>query len=252
MGNKRILPPVLVLALFLLIWQAAVALFQVDAYLLPSPIAIAKQIYDEHEQLLRHLLATLGMTLLGFGAGALLGFVLAGLLHLIPGAKAGFYPLLVLTQNVPLMALGPLLVLWFGFGTLPRVILITLVTFFPVAVAMLTGLMQSDEKLVNYLRMIGASKRKLFWRLELPSSVPHLFSGLKIAASYSVITAIYAESIGSSKGLGYYILLAQRGFETANVFAAIALIVLLSLVMFGAIALAEHLYNRGKVKGETS
>ena len=188
---------------------------------------------------------TLRITLLGFGAGALLGFLIAALLHVIPWAKSGFYPLLVLSQNVPIMAIGPLLVLWFGFGMLPRVILIALVTFFPVAVAMMTGLSKSDGRLFEYMRMIGASPNQLFWRLELPGAMPHLFSGLKIAASYSVISAIYAEAIGSDSGLGYFILIAQHGFETVKVFAAIAVIVLLSLALFGVIALAERLFVRG-------
>lgn len=245
-NRNRILPPVIVLALFLILWQAAVRIFDIDAYVLPSPASIVKQGFDDWSSLLHHMKATLGITLLGFGIGAVLGFLLAALLHVIPGAKSGFYPILVLTQNVPLMALGPLLVIWFGFGLLPRVVLITLVTFFPVVVAMLTGLTQCDPKLMNYMRMIGAKRGHLFWRLELPSSVPHLFSGLKIAASYSVISAIYAESIGSNKGLGYYILLKQRGFETAKVFAAVAVIVLMSLILFGTITLLERLFVRGE------
>ncbi|MBM7564542.1 ABC transporter permease [Paenibacillus sacheonensis] len=247
MGSKRtgLLPPVIVLAAVLLLWQAAVWLLNTDAYILPSPTAIAKQAYDSAPQLAHHMRSTLVMTLIGFVVGASLGFLIAALLHVIPWVKSGFYPLLVLSQNVPIMALGPLLVLWFGFGMLPRVILITLVTFFPVAVAMMTGLSKSDGGLYNYMRMIGATQSQLFWRMELPGSMPHLFSGLKIAASYSVISAIYAESIGSDSGLGYFILLAQHGFETAKVFAAIAVIVLLSLALFGVIALAERMFVRG-------
>ncbi|MBW7460834.1 ABC transporter permease subunit, partial [Paenibacillus sepulcri] len=155
------------------------------------------------------------------------------------------YPLLVLTQNVPVIALGSLLVVWFGFGILPRLILIMLVCFFPVVVAMLTGLTQSDPKLVDYMKMIGASKSQLFWRLELPNAVSYLFSGLKIAASYSVISAIYAESIGGSEGLGNFMLVSQRGWQTANVFSAIAIIVVLSLILFGIISLAEQILVRG-------
>lgn len=254
MDNKRtrLLPPVIVLAAFLLLWQGAVWLLNTDAYILPSPSAIAKQAYDSGPDLAHHMRATLSITLLGFGIGAVIGFAIAALLHVIPWAKSGFYPLLVLSQNVPVMALGPLLVLWFGFGLLPRVILITLVTFFPVAVAMMTGLSKSDGSLRNYMRMIGASKSQLFWRLELPGSLPHLFSGLKIAASYSVISAIYAESIGSDSGLGYFILLARHGFETAKIFAAIAVIVLLSLALFGVIALAERLLVRGAASASAS
>ncbi|BBH20938.1 ABC transporter permease [Paenibacillus baekrokdamisoli] len=248
MGNniRKIWPPVAVMLFLLLSWQAVVVVFDIRPFVLPSPYVIMMQAITDASPLLDHTLATLGVTLLGFTAGAAAGFVLAALLHLIPGAKSGFYPLLVLTQNVPIMALGPLLVLWFGFGILPRVILIIIVCFFPIAVAMLTGLMQSDPKLVTYMRMIGATKRQQFWRLELPNSIPYLFSGLKIAASYSVISAIYAESIGASKGLGYYMLLSRNGFETAKIFCAIAIIIFISLIIFGAISLAERLFLRGR------
>ena len=130
--------------------------------------------------------------------------------------------------------------------------LVMLVCFFPIAVAMLTGLTQSDPKLIEYMKMIGASKRQQFWRLELPNAMPYLFSGLKIAASYSVISAIYAESIGGSKGLGNYMEVSQRGCQTANVFSAIAIIVILSLLLFGLINLAERLLVRDRAmdKGE--
>ncbi|MFC0335551.1 ABC transporter permease [Paenibacillus sepulcri] len=238
-------PPVIVLAVFIVLWQAAVAVFDIEPYILPSPLAIASNTVSEAPRLFHHTLSTLGVTLLGFTAGTAAGFVLAALLHLIPGAKAGFYPLLVLTQNVPVIALGSLLVVWFGFGILPRLILIMLVCFFPVVVAMLTGLTQSDPKLVDYMKMIGASKSQLFWRLELPNAVSYLFSGLKIAASYSVISAIYAESIGGSEGLGNFMLVSQRGWQTANVFSAIAIIVVLSLILFGIISLAEQILVRG-------
>ncbi len=240
------------MAVLVLIWQAVVVLFGTPEYILPSPLVILVQAIQDAPQLLDHTLSTLGITLLGFTAGTAAGFVLAAFLHLIPRAKSGLYPLLVLTQNVPIMALAPLLVIWLGFGILPRVILIIIVCFFPIAVAMLTGLTQSDPKLITYFKMIGASKRQQFWRLELPGSMPYLFSGLKMAASYSIISAIYAEATGASKGLGYYMELSKNGFKTANVFAAIAIIVMLSLLFFGLINLAERLLLRGRTidKGE--
>ena len=247
---RKWLPPFLVFAVFLMVWQAAVDLFHIDEYILPSPLVIARNTLAVAPRLLEHTQETLTITLIGFAAGAAAGFVLAALLHLLPGARAGLYPLLVLTQNVPLMALGPLLVLWFSFGMLPRVLLIMLVCFFPVAVAMLTGLTQTERALMNYMRMIGASRRTLFLRLELPCAVPYLFSGLKIAASYSVISAIYAEAIGGSKGLGSFMLISQHGFETSNVFSAIAVIVLLSFALFGFIAAAERLCLRGRQGNE--
>jgi ABC-type nitrate/sulfonate/bicarbonate transport system permease component len=247
-GNalRRWGPPAIVLALFIAAWQAAVTLLDIPDYELPAPLDIAANTIAEAPRLLEHLRSTVSTTLLGFAAGAAAGFLLAALLHLLPGARAGLYPLLVLSQNVPVMALGPLLVIWFGFGMVPRVLLVILVCFFPVVVAMLSGLTQTDRGLMNYMKMIGASRRQLFLRLELPASLPYLFSGLKLAASYSVISAIYAEAIGGSKGLGSYMLLSQRGFELTNEFSAIAVVILLSLLMFAVIAAAEKLVLRGR------
>ncbi|MFD0711205.1 ABC transporter permease [Paenibacillus sp. GCM10027626] len=258
MGNKRsvlskVWPPAAVLASLILIWQAAVAFFRLDPWLLPAPSAIAKEFLAVAPRLYDHASTTISLTLLGFAAGSAAGFVLAALLHMIPGAKAGFYPLLVLTQNVPVFVLIELFVIWFGFGLLPKVLLLMLVCFFPVAVAMLTGLTQADPKLVMYMKMIGATRKQMFWRLELPNAISYLFSGLKIAATYSVISAIYVDTIGSGKGLGAFIRLASKGFQTSRVFVGIVTIVAMSLLLFGLIAILERLFVRWrapKLEGE--
>ncbi|MFB9329639.1 ABC transporter permease [Paenibacillus aurantiacus] len=256
MGNSRGLrklgPPVACLLGFLVLWQAAVALFAIEEWILPSPLAVFHEMGAEWPRLMGHAAATIRLTLIGFAAGTAAGLALAALLHLIPGARAGLYPLLVLTQNVPVIVLGDLLVIWFGFGVLPKLILLLLVCFFPVSVSMLTGLQQADPKLMHYMRMIGASKQQIFWKLELPGALGHLFAGLKIAASYSVIGAIYAEALGSNEGLGYYIRLSSRGWETSRVFGGILLIVLFSLLLFGAIALIERYAVRWKVRKEVN
>ncbi|MCQ6557979.1 ABC transporter permease [Paenibacillus mendelii] len=255
MGNRRWFslrkagPPVVVLASLIVIWQAAVRLMGVEEYILPSPLDIAREFVSVAPRLFEHASATLGITLLGFAAGSAAGLLLAALLHLVPWVKAGFYPLLVLTQNVPVFVLINLFVIWFGFGMLPRLLLLMLVCFFPVAVAMLTGLTQADPKLVNYMKMIGATKGQLFWRLELPGSISYLFSGLKIAASYSVISAIYAEST-ADKGLGKFIQLASNGWQTSRVFVGIVTIIAISLLLFGLITAAERMMIRWRVRSE--
>jgi len=201
-------------------------------------------------RLLNHTLATLRLTIIGFGAGAAAGIAVASVLHLIPGAKSGFYPLLVLSQNVPTIVLYPLLMIWLGLGFLPKLILMMLVCFFPVAVAMLTGLAQADPRLQNYMAMIGADKWQVFRRLELPGAVPYLFSGLKIAAAYSVTGVIVAEWLGANEGIGYFIKLSYSGFMVTRVFAGVAVIVLLSMVMFGLIVLAERWFIRWQPRKE--
>lgn len=168
------------------------------------------------------------------------------LLHLLPWARRAFYPLIILSQNVPSIALGPLLIIWFGFGLLPKIVLITLVCFFPVAVAAMGGLAQSDQVMMNYMKMAGASKWQIFTKLELPSSIPALFSGVKISATYAVMGAVVAEWIGADKGIGYYMLLQKSAYRTDRMFVAIVIIVLLSLVLFAIIALLEKWLVRWK------
>lgn len=257
MGNKtipwsKIGPPVGVIAVLLAVWQAAVTISGTREFVLPSPLRIVAEGVKVWPRLLEHMLATISLVLPGFFGGIAAGFVLAAIIHFIPGAKSGLYPLLVLSQNVPVIAVGPLLTLWLGYGLVPKLILVWLVCFFPVSVALLSGLNDIDPKLRNYMEMIGTSKWTLFWRLELPHAIAHLFSGLKIAASYSVLTAVVAEWIGSEKGLGYFMMLSSSGFQTARVFAAVVLIVILSLIMFGLVVLAERIFVRWKParKGE--
>ena len=195
-------PPALVMAAFLLVWEAAVRLSGVEPWLLPGPSLIWHDAWRALPRLTEHTVATLQLTLLGFAGGTAAGFALAALLHLLPLVRSGVYPILVLSQNVPIIAIGPLLVVWFGFGLLPKLLLVILVCFFPVCVAMLSGLQGTDPALERYMRMIGAGRWQRFISLELPGSITHLFSGLKIAASYSVTSAVVAEWIGSSRGLG--------------------------------------------------
>ncbi|SDT44332.1 ABC-type nitrate/sulfonate/bicarbonate transport system, permease component [Paenibacillaceae bacterium GAS479] len=247
---RAVWPPLLVLAALLLVWEAAVRLSSVEAWLVPAPSAIVQDAWDARERLAEHTVATLRLTLFGFAGGTAAGFGLAALLHLLPFVRSGVYPLLVLSQNVPLIALGPLLVVWFGFGLLPKLLLVMLVCFFPVCVAMLGGLRGGDPALERYMRMIGAGRWRRFISLELPGSITHLFSGLKLAASYSVTGAVVAEWIGSEKGLGIFMLLSSKGFKTSLVFAGVAIVVTLSLLLFAAVTGAERLTVRWRPRKE--
>ncbi|WP_018759241.1 ABC transporter permease [Paenibacillus terrigena] len=243
-------PPVAVLFSFLVIWQLAVTWGHIEEFLLPSPLRILEVFTqaDVRARLWMHAASTIRITLLGLGSGIGLGIVLAVLLHVIPFLRSGIYPLLILTQNVPIVATGPLLIIWLGYGIAPKVVLIMLVCFFPVVVSTLTGLSQPDPQYLNYMQMIGATKRQLLWKLELPNALPYLFSGMKLAASYSVITAVAAEWLGSKEGLGTYIKLSANGFMTAQVFATIVVIVAVSLGLFGIFALLAKWAVRWNIK----
>ncbi|MGO4543803.1 ABC transporter permease [Paenibacillus sp. 2TAB23] len=255
MGNKKsawskLWPPAALLIMLLAGWQAASWLELFDEWLIPSPVSIVNEAIQIWPRLMEHTEATVQLTLIGFVGGSAVGFVLAALLHLIPGVRTAVYPLLVLSQNIPVIAIAPILTMLLGYGLLPKALLVIMVCFFPITVAMLDGLMNTDAQLRNYLQMIGISRLQLFWKLELPHAVVHLFSGLKIAASYSVLSAVVAEWLGTNKGLGAFMLISSKGFMPDRVFAAVFIIVALSLTQFGLVTLAERLIIRWRPKKE--
>jgi ABC-type nitrate/sulfonate/bicarbonate transport system permease component len=249
MGNKssawaKFWPPVTVLTALLACWQAAVTWGSIDPWLLPAPVSIVQEAIEVWPRLMEHTEATVRLMLLGFAGGSAVGFVLAALLHLIPWLRTVVYPLLVLSQNVPVVAIAPILTMLLGWGLLPKTLLVAMVCFFPITIAMLSGLENPDAQLRHYFQMIGIGKWQLFWRLELPHAIVHLFSGLKIAASYSVLSAVVAEWLGTNKGLGAFMLISSKGFQPDRVYAAVIIIVALSLMLFGLVVLAERMLIR--------
>lgn len=236
--------PVLVLLLFLLVWELAVRIFNVPAWLLPSPVQIGHELITGVGVYSSHLVPTVQLTLAGLATGSVFGVITAVLLHNVPFLREAVYPLIIISQNIPTIVLAPLLVIWFGFGTLPKLIVIILVCFFPVTVALLDGFRRSDPDLMNYMKMAGATKRQIFWKLEWPQSLPSLFSGLKISATYSVMGAVISEWLGARQGIGVYMTFASSSFRTDRVFVAIFFIVLFSLTLFLAIQLLEKIVIR--------
>ncbi|SDB85977.1 ABC-type nitrate/sulfonate/bicarbonate transport system, permease component [Sanguibacter gelidistatuariae] len=250
-GSRRlraVLAPTLAVVVILVGWELAVRVFHVEAWMLPGPIAIAREWVAESAGLWDDVVATTSLTLLGFAAGSLLGLAIAGVLHHVEPLKAALYPLLIISQNVPSIALAPLLVIWFGFGLTPKLVVIILVTFFPVAVAAMDGLRGADPMMRDYLRMSGATRSQIFWKLEVPWSLPSVFSGLKIAATYAVMGAVIGEWVGSDKGIGHYMLLQKSAFRADRVFVSICIIVVLSLTLFAVIALIERRVTRWRIR----
>lgn len=180
---KRGRPPTAAVLLLLLVWQIGVQISGVKKFVLPSPLDIAREAVVSFPCVLLHTEATIAITLIGFAAGVAVGIALALAMHLIPAVKSGLYPLLIISQNIHPAALGPLLMIWFGFGLTPKVIVVALCCFFPVVVALADGLAQTDRSMLEYMRMIGASRNQLVRKLELPHALPSLFSGLEIAAT---------------------------------------------------------------------
>jgi ABC-type nitrate/sulfonate/bicarbonate transport system permease component len=242
--------PLLVLLLLFILWEIMVDLFHVPKWLLPSPTDIFQEATLNGTVLTIHLMSTLKLTLSGFFIGTAVGLITAIILYLIPYLKEALYPLLILSQNIPTIVLAPLLVIWFGFGILPKIIVITLVCFFPVTVAALDGFKQTPSELRHYLAMAGANKWQLFSKLEFPYALPSIFSGIKISATYSVLGAVISEWLGAKEGIGVYMTLASSSFRTDRVFVAIFIIMILSLLLFALIQGLEKILVRWQKQGE--
>ena len=242
----------LVLLLLFIAWELIIKIMDIPEWLLPAPSKIFTEAFINWSDLTVHLLSTVNLSVTGFIIGTCIGLLTAVLLYLIPFLKESLYPLLILSQNIPTIVLAPLLVIWFGFGMLPKIIVITLVCFFPVTVAALDGFKQTPTELKHYLYMAGANKRQIFWKLEFPYALPSIFSGVKISATYSVMGAVISEWLGAKAGIGVYMTLASSSFRTDRVFVAIFAIMILSLLFFAIIRMLERLVVRWHDQGDDS
>lgn len=236
---RKAFVPFMVILLLLLIWESACRWFQLPAWVLPAPTAIFQEAVDSWANYQHHLLSTVTLTGSGFIIGVTVGIIIAIVLHILPRLQEAIYPLLIMSQNIPIIVLAPLLVIWFGFGITPKLLIIILVCFFPITVALIDGLRQTSPELMHYMKMAGANKRQIFSKLELPNALPQLFSGLKISATYSVMGAVISEWLGAKNGIGVYMTLASSSFRTDRVFVAIFFIMLFCMVFFGLILLVE-------------
>lgn len=237
-------PPLTAAILFIAIWQLSTDWFEIQKWMLPSPMDIVQEAVASYPRIWMHTLATVKMTVMGFAAGVTVGLSLACILHFFPFIRSAFYPFLIISQNIPIIALAPLLMLWFGFGMLPKILMIILVCFFPITLSTLNGFAQTDASMYNYMLMSGANKGQLFRKLELPHAVPFIFSGLKISAAYSVMAAFIAEWLGSNIGIGAYMIIAKSAFRADRVFIGIVVIVCLSMALFSCIVLLEKWLTR--------
>ncbi|MEK3807486.1 ABC transporter permease [Metabacillus sp. SLBN-84] len=240
--------PAGVLTVLLFMWEMAVALFEIEKWILPKPTDIFLTLFEMRGTLGVHILQTLSEALLGLLIAAAAGVAIAVLIDQSKWIRSAVEPLLVLSQTIPIIALAPLLIIWFGFGMLPKVIVTALVCFFPIAINLADGFSQADRDMVKLMKTMGAGKRQLFLKLKLPASMPYFFSGLKIAGTYSVMGAVIGEWLGASKGLGVILTRSSQSFLTEKVFAVIIVIVALSLLIFAAIELLARLAMPWKYK----
>jgi ABC-type nitrate/sulfonate/bicarbonate transport system permease component len=234
--------PALVLTLALLVlWELYVRASHVSVQVLPSPIAIIQALFNNWSIIYDNTLQTLLETVLGLTLAALLGLLLAITLDISSWVRRAVYPLLITSQTIPIIALAPLLLIWIGYDIRPKLIVVTLYCFFPIAVATVDGLASAEPELLKLLQSMRATRWQILRLVRLPGAMPAFFSGLRIAAAYSVIGAIFGEYVGAEKGLGIYMQKAANSFATINVFAAILVTTLLSLLLFGLVSLIERI-----------
>jgi ABC-type nitrate/sulfonate/bicarbonate transport system permease component len=239
--NLNWLAPSALLALLLVIWEVAVVLTSTPVWLLPPPSAVAKSLVDDRDILLPNALVTLKEVLIGFVLAVVSGVGLGIAVYRSALVARVLYPLIIGSQTIPIPALAPLLLVWFGYGLGPKVLVTALVGFFPLVVNTVEGLRATDPDVVNLLRSFGAPRGRVFRLVELPSSLPSIFAGAKIAVAISVIGAVFGELVGAKAGLGYLMTRAIAQFQTPRLVAAIVLLSLMGTGLFAVVTLVERL-----------
>ena len=239
-NTTRTKGPAAAAVIFLLaVWQGACSLELVPGFMLPSPAQVIQAFISERALLLEHSLITLQEAFIGLALGVAIGFAFAVLMDTFEVLYRAFYPILVITQTIPTVAIAPLLVLWFGYEMTPKIILIVIATFFPVTVGLLDGFRAADKDAIGLLRSMGAGRWQIFRHIKAPSALPQFFSGLRIAAAYSVVGAVISEWLGGFGGLGVYMTRVKKAFAFDKMFAVIFLISAISLLLMALVDLAE-------------
>jgi NitT/TauT family transport system permease protein len=213
----------------------------VQTFLVPKPSAVAQSFHNNTEVLWTNSLVTLKEVLLGFAVAATGGLALAVLIVYVPLLKRILYPIIVASQTIPKIAIAPLLIVWFGFGLAPKIIVVFLIAFFPVVIASTVGLRSVDENMLHLVRSMGASGFQAFYKVRLVHAVPSIFSGLKIAITLSVVGAIVGEFVGADAGLGYLLLIANGQLDTPLMFAAVVVLSVMGILLFAIISAIEQI-----------
>ena len=237
--KKRFVPAVTVF-LLLAAWELVCRFEVVPAYLLPAPTQVVVALVNDAPLIWDHTVTTMIESLAGLALGCALGFVLAVLMDRFEILYLAFQPIITVSQTVPTIAIAPLLVLWFGYGLLPKVVLIVLITFFPIAVSLVSGFRSVDPDQIDLMRTMHASNWQIFRYVKLPAAAEPFFAGLKISATYAIVGAVIAEWLGGFSGLGVYMTRVRKSFSYDKMFASILVISALSLVLLGLVNVLER------------
>jgi NitT/TauT family transport system permease protein len=235
----RLLRPLIGIIAFLALWEALVRLLHIKAYVLPAPSVIAGNVVTNWAGLLHAALFTLQPMILGFLVAVVAGVLIALAIAFSRPVQTVAYPLLVFLQIVPKIAVAPLFIIWFGFGLTPKVLLVFLLSFFPIVVAAITAFRSIEPEIIELVRSTGAPRLRVFRMVQLPHALPALFGGFKVAAALAATAAVVAEFVASDRGLGYLLMEYNGNLDTAGSFAAIFILSALGLLLYGAVELVE-------------
>ncbi|MFQ5692035.1 MAG: ABC transporter permease [Nitrospinota bacterium] len=238
---RDFIAPGLLLLGFLVLWQAAVVVFQLPHYILPSPLRVFRTLWGAWDVLLLHAARTAVEVLIGFAAAVAGGVGLAVLITYSAVLRRAVYPLVIASQTVPVIAIAPLLIVWFGYDMMPKVVMTALIAFFPVVVNTVDGLEAADPDLLDLLRLLRAGWWQTFRKVRFPGALPFLFSGMKIAAAVSVIGAVIGEWVGADRGLGFLMIRANAQLRTDLIFASILILSVLGVALFLAVSALERI-----------
>jgi len=237
---RRAAPAVLLVALVLVAWEVYARTSGISPFVLPAPSQVLAALWDFRDEAIRHAVPTVVETAVGFAVAIGAATLIAIVLDRISWARRAVEPLLVGSQTIPIVAIAPLVVVWFGFGLVPKVLIVVIVTFFPITIALLDGFASTSAEATELMRSFGASDGQTFRKVRWPSGLPAFFTGLRIAATYAVVAAVIAEYVGATEGLGIWMQLSLRSFRTDLVFAAIVLTAVLSIALYGVVVVAER------------
>lgn len=213
----------------------------VPSYMLPSPIDVVRAFVADFSVLMSHMVVTLKEAVSGLAIGTFLGFIIAVLMDRFDFLYKALYPILVITQTIPTIAIAPLLVLWMGFSMAPKITLVVLTTFFPITISLLDGFKSADPDSINLIRSMGGGNIRVFRHIKLPGATEQFFSGLKVSASYSVVGAVISEWLGGFEGLGVYMTRVKKAYAFDKMFAVIILVSFVSLLLMGVVTLLKNI-----------
>lgn len=232
--------PLLALAALVLIWYFVCDREIIPAYMLPSPLKVINAFKDNFGVMMKQATVTLQEACYGLLIGIAIAFVIASLMDRFDFLYKALYPLLVVSQTIPTIAIAPLLVLWMGFGMAPKITLVVLTTFFPIAIGLLNGYKSVDNDSINLMRAMGAKRYQIFRYIKIPNALTDFFSGLKISAAYAIVGAVVSEWVGGFEGLGVYMTRVKKAYAFDKMFAVIIFISAISLLLMALVTVLER------------